>query len=191
MSRAFQMTFLSGLIALPRRGLAQTAALLGVLVLATLLVLAPQGARAQDDQDDEMMGEFVSQFRENIDQARIILHDVDKERSASKRLRRKREALERLSRAFIILQRIPAKVQEEEDLADSRRYLDTNLKGLGSDPQIQKAKDNILAKAVDVYRAGNLSEALGLFEELRLMDPANPGVTFLVRHIGKKLDEEE
>lgn len=166
------------------------AATLALVIAATLVTVAglPTTAAAQDD---EMMAEYVNQFRENIDQVRIILHDIDRERSRTKLLRRKREALERLSRAFIILQRIPAKVQEAEDLDEARRYMDTNLKELGADPDIKKAKDNILAKAIEVYRAGQLSEALGLFEELRLMDPANPGVSFLVGHIGKKLDEQE
>lgn len=158
------------------------------LLLLAALLLAPATARAEGD---EMMGEFVAQFRENIDQVRIILQDIDKEKTASGKLTGKRDALERLSRAYIILQRIPAKTQEAEELGEARRYMDSTLKDLGADPMIKKAKDNILAKAIESYRAGNLAEALGLFEELRLMDPANPGVTFLVRQIGKKLDESD
>ncbi len=162
---------------------------LSCAVAATLLWLgAPSPAAAEDD---DMMSEYVTQFRENIDQVRIILHDIDKERAAAKRLRRKREALERLSRAYIILQRIPAKVQDAEDMGEARRYMDNNLKDLGADPQIAKAREQILAKAIQVYRAGKLSEALGLFEELRLMDPASPGVTLLVREIGRRLDQQE
>jgi len=154
--------------------------------LALALLLPPSAGRAEND---EMMDEFVAQFRENIDQVRIILQDIDKEKSKDKKLAGRRDALERLSRAYIILQRIPAKVQESEDLGEARRYMDSTLKDLGADPLIKKAKDTILAKAIESYRAGNLQESLGLFEELRLMDPANPSVTFLVRHIGKKLDE--
>ena len=181
MSQAFQQ------VAQPARSWVSALVLVVVATLVTVVGL-PRPAAAQED---EMMAEYVNQFRENIDQVRIILHDIEREKSRTKLLRRKREALERLSRAFIILQRIPAKVQDTEDLEEARRYMDTNLKELGADPDIKKAKDNILAKAIEVFRKGQLSEALELFEELRLMDPANPGVTFLVRHIGKKLDEQE
>ncbi len=171
-------------------GFLRVSRFLAILVLIGLCQGVPSVSFGQDD-DEDMMSEYVSQFRENIDQARLILQGISKERKRSKRLRAKREAMERLSRAYIILERIPAKVQEEEDITESRRYMETQLKELGADPQIKKAKDNILAKAIQLYKAGNLSEALGLFEELRLMDPANKAVTFLVRHIGKKLDEDE
>jgi len=178
-SRPFRSTMRSSV---RRLGLGLGLGLLG------LLLLSPAEVRAEGD---EMMAEFVAQFRENIDQVRIILADVGKEKNAGKKLAGKRDALERLSRAYIILQRVPAKTQDAEDLGEARRYMESSLKDLGADPTIKKAKDNILAGAVKAYRGGNLQESLGLFEELRLMDPANPGVTFMVRHLGQKVEEEE
>lgn len=170
-----------------RRRRSRVQLLLASAALALALLVGPSSAQAQD----EDMSEFVTPFRDNIEQARVIMDGIPRERSKRKKLRRKREALERLSRAYIILQRIPAKVQDAEDLGEDRRLMDSNLKSLGADSQIKKAKDNILAKGIQLYRAGKISESLGMFEELRLMDPSHRGVTFLVRHLNKKLDEEE
>ena len=155
--------------------------------LAAALVAGPHGAAsAQGGADPQTL---VNQFRDTINLAKIKLLELSGKKGAAKTAG-KREALELLSRSWIMLQRIPAGVQESEQLGEARRFVEDNLKDLGTDPRIRKVKDTTLLKGIQVFRAGNLSEALMLFEELRMMDPTDPAISFLVRHINKRLDEE-
>lgn len=158
------------------------ASLLFVLGLA----VAPAAARAQTGADPATV---VNQFRDTLNLAKIKLLELDSKRGSAKTTA-KREALELLSRAWIMLQRIPADVQESEDLLESTRAVEDNLKDLGSDPRIKRIKDDTLVKGIKLYREGSLSDALMLFEELRMMDPTDTAVSFLVRYINQKLDEE-
>jgi membrane peptidoglycan carboxypeptidase len=156
------------------------------VIAATMLVALSAGSALADGLDPQTL---VNPFRDTINTAKLTLLELNQKKGAQK-TQGKREALELLSRAWIMLQRIPAAVQEAESLSEDRRFVENNLKDLGTDPRIRKIKDSTLLKGIQVYRAGNLSEALILFEELRMIDPTDPGVSFLVRHINRRLDDE-
>ncbi len=132
---------------------------------------------------------MVVQFRDTLNQAKISLIDIQGKKGAEK-TNAKREVLGLLSKAWILLQRIPSGVQEGEQLGEDKRFVEDNLKDLGTDPRIKRIKDATLLSGIQVFRAGNLSEALMKFEELRMMDPTDPAISFMVRHINRKLDEE-
>ena len=132
---------------------------------------------------------MVVQFRDTLNQAKISLIDAQTKKGAEK-TNAKREVLALLSKAWILLQRIPTGVQEGEQLGEDKRFVEDNLKDLGTDPRIRRIKDKTLLSGIQVFRAGNMSEALMKFEELRMMDPADPAISFMVRHINRKLDEE-
>jgi len=160
-----------------------------VFVPLALFLMAPTvGVRYAHADDDAQA--HVNSFRDAVNVAKIKLLGLNKKRGSEKTLG-KREALELLSRAYIILQKIPAAVQEAEELGEARSFVENNLKDLGTDQQIKRLKDSTLLKAIQVYRAGNTEEALILFEELRGLDPTDRAVSFLVRHINKRLDDED
>ncbi len=132
---------------------------------------------------------MVVQFKDTLTQAKINLIDVQNKKGAAK-TNAKREVLGLLSKAWILLQRIPSAVQEEEQLGEDMRFVEDNLKDLGTDPRIRRIKDSTLLSGIQVFRAGNLSEALMKFDELRMMDPTDPAISFMVRHINRRLYEE-
>ena len=132
---------------------------------------------------------MVVQFRDTLNQAKISLIDIQNKRGAEK-TNAKREVLGLLSKGWILLRRIPPSIQEAESLGEDQRFVEDNLKELGTDPRIRRIKDTTLLSGIQVLRAGNLSEALMKFEELRMMDPTDPAVSFMVRHINRRLDEE-
>ena len=154
-----------------------------LFLIPALLFVAPLGAQAQDPQT------IVVQFRDTLNQAKISLIDIQNKRGAEK-TNAKREVLGLLSKGWILLQRIPPSVQEAESLGEDQRFVEDNLKELGTDPRIRRIKDTTLLSGIQVLRAGNLSEALMKFEELRMMDPTDPAGSFMVRHINRRLDEE-
>ena len=156
------------------------------VVAISVAVGAPRAASAQAGADPMTV---VNQFRDTLNLAKIKLLELDNKRGSAKTAA-KREALELLSRAWIMLQRIPEDVQESEDLEESARTVEDNLKELGADPRIKRIKDKTLVQGIKLYREGTLSDALMLFEELRMMDPTDTAVSFLVRYINQKLDEE-
>lgn len=157
----------------------------GALALAWALAAAPRAARA-DGADPQTM---VVQFKDTLNQAKISLIDANAKKGPEK-THAKREVLSLLSKAWILLQRIPAGVQDQEQLGEDKRFVEDNLKDLGTDPRIRNIKDTTLLAGIQVLRAGNLSEALMKFEELRMVDPTDPAVSFVVRHINRRLDEE-
>ena len=158
----------------------------GLCVAAMVWVSSPAMSAAQGGADPQTL---VSRFRDTINLAKIKLLELNSKKGSEKTAG-KREALERLSRAWILLSRIPADVQESEDLGEPKRFVEDNLKDLGTDPRIRKIKDATLVKGIKVFRTGNLSDALMAFEELRMLDPTDKATAFLVRHINQRLDEE-
>ena len=157
------------------------------IVSLTMSLLAPGLAGAQGGPDPLTV---VNQFRETLNLAKMELTQLDDKRGSEKTAA-KRGALELLSRAWIILQRVPESVRDDEGLGEPGRFVEDNLQELGSDSRIRRMRDDTLQKGIQLFREGNLSEALMMFEELRMMDPRDPAIAFLVKHINKKLDEEE
>jgi len=157
------------------------------IVSLTFALVAPGLAGAQGGPDPLTV---VNQFRETLNLAKMELAQLNDKRGSEKTAA-KRGALELLSRAWIILHRIPENVRDDEDLGEAQRFVEDNLQELGSDPRIRRVRDDTLEKGIQLFRQSNLSEALMMFEELRMLDPRDQAIAFLVKHINKKLDEEE
>ena len=140
--------------------------------------------RAQDDEEQET---FLNQIKENITQARVLLMDLER-RKGSERSKKMREALDMLSRAYILIDRLPSSVTEQEEVVEMQRFAEKNIRSLGSSAEIVRAKEDLLERAISLYRLGNIGEALILFEELRMLNPMDKSISFLIKQLGKKLD---
>ena len=99
----------------------------GASIAALAFLLSPIPAQAEGADPQTM----VVQFKDTLNQAKLSLIDVSSKKGSDK-TNAKREVLGLLSKAWILLQRIPATVQDKEQLDEDKRFVEDNLKDLGA-----------------------------------------------------------
>lgn len=78
----------------------------------------------------------------------------------------------------------------ENDVPDLLEEISRKIKDTGAEPEIQKLRQDIRAKAIAATESGKYDEAYEQFDRLRALDPRDSSIEYALRVIGSHLEDQ-